>query len=205
MKSRQIPQQCPRCSPLLTCSAHFILETNGVQVWRGTLWGKPVAVKLLPLLDVDERQLECLRREVAVLLHTTGECKQVSACAGCCWLQSRCAPASSRCRLGFDRCCCAQLQQCVQKCCPALHPFMPYMSPALLHTSGECKQVSSAGPWCCWLQSDCALPAADVGGRQLVQMQLFDQGALSCTASTHPAHVSCTFGFEAFVSIAAVP
>lgn len=48
------------------------------QVWKGTLWGKPVAVKLLPLLDVDERQLECLRREVAVLLHTTGECKQVS-------------------------------------------------------------------------------------------------------------------------------
>jgi hypothetical protein len=46
-------------------------------VWKGTLWGKPVAVKLLPLLDVDERQLECLRREVAVLLHTTGECKQV--------------------------------------------------------------------------------------------------------------------------------
>lgn len=49
----------------------------GVQVWKGSLWGKPVAVKLLPLLDVDERQLECLRREVAVLLHTTGECKQV--------------------------------------------------------------------------------------------------------------------------------
>lgn len=50
-----------------------------LQVWKGTLWGKPVAVKLLPLLDVDERQLECLRREVAVLLHTTGECKQVRA------------------------------------------------------------------------------------------------------------------------------
>lgn len=48
-----------------------------LQVWKGTLWGKPVAVKLLPLLDVDERQVECLRREVAVLLHTTGECKQV--------------------------------------------------------------------------------------------------------------------------------
>lgn len=48
-----------------------------MQVWKGSLWGKPVAVKLLPLLDVDERQLECLRREVAVLLHTTGECKQV--------------------------------------------------------------------------------------------------------------------------------
>lgn len=27
--------------------------------------------------DVDERMLDCLRREVAVLLHTTGECKQV--------------------------------------------------------------------------------------------------------------------------------
>jgi hypothetical protein len=48
-----------------------------LQVWKGTLWGKPVAVKLLPLLDVDQRQVECLRREVAVLLHTTGECKQV--------------------------------------------------------------------------------------------------------------------------------
>ena len=51
-----------------------------LQVWRGSLWGKPVAVKLLPLMDVDERQLECLRREVAVLLHTTGECKQVGTC-----------------------------------------------------------------------------------------------------------------------------
>lgn len=47
------------------------------QVWKGTLWGKPVAVKVLPLMDVEQRQLECLRREVAVLLHTTGECKQV--------------------------------------------------------------------------------------------------------------------------------
>jgi hypothetical protein len=56
--------------------AHLVLS---VQVWKGSLWGKPVAVKLLPLLDVDERQLECLRREVAVLLHTTGECKQVGS------------------------------------------------------------------------------------------------------------------------------
>jgi hypothetical protein len=49
------------------------------QVWKGSLWGKPVAVKVLPLADIEERQLECLRREVAVLLHTTGECKQVRA------------------------------------------------------------------------------------------------------------------------------
>jgi hypothetical protein len=47
------------------------------EVWRGTLWGQPVAVKLVPLTGVDEQQLDCLRREVAVLLHTTGECKQV--------------------------------------------------------------------------------------------------------------------------------
>lgn len=36
-----------------------------------------VAVKLVRIDDVDERGLDCLRREVAVLLHTTGECKQV--------------------------------------------------------------------------------------------------------------------------------
>lgn len=48
-----------------------------LQVWRGSLWGKAVAIKLLPLVGVDDRQLDCLRREVAVLLHTTGECKQV--------------------------------------------------------------------------------------------------------------------------------
>lgn len=36
-----------------------------------------VAVKLIRLDDVDERLLDCLRREVAVLLHTIGECKQV--------------------------------------------------------------------------------------------------------------------------------
>jgi ABC-type antimicrobial peptide transport system ATPase subunit len=51
---------------------------NSGEVWRGSLWGKAVAIKLLPLVGVDERQLDCLRREVAVLLHTTGECKQVS-------------------------------------------------------------------------------------------------------------------------------
>jgi ABC-type antimicrobial peptide transport system ATPase subunit len=50
---------------------------NSGEVWRGSLWGKAVAIKLLPLVGVDERQLDCLRREVAVLLHTTGECKQV--------------------------------------------------------------------------------------------------------------------------------
>jgi hypothetical protein len=33
-----------------------------------------VAIKLLHLVGMDERQL---RREVAVLLHTMGECKQV--------------------------------------------------------------------------------------------------------------------------------
>ncbi|WIA21428.1 hypothetical protein OEZ85_000642 [Tetradesmus obliquus] len=49
---------------------------NSGEVWRGSLWGKAVAIKLLPLVGVDERQLDCLRREVAVLLHTTGECKQ---------------------------------------------------------------------------------------------------------------------------------
>lgn len=36
-----------------------------------------VAVKLVRIEDVDERSLDCLRREVAVLLHTVGECKQV--------------------------------------------------------------------------------------------------------------------------------
>jgi hypothetical protein len=50
---------------------------NSGEVWRGRLWGKDVAVKLMPLSGVDDRQLNCLRREIAVLLHTTGECKQV--------------------------------------------------------------------------------------------------------------------------------
>lgn len=62
----------------LACGVHAPdLTWTGQQVWKGTLWGKPVAVKVLPLMDVEQRQLECLRREVAVLLHTTGECKQV--------------------------------------------------------------------------------------------------------------------------------
>lgn len=38
---------------------------------------RQVAVKLVRIEEVDERLLDCLRREVAVLLHTTGECKQV--------------------------------------------------------------------------------------------------------------------------------
>jgi hypothetical protein len=78
-------QRAASCiSKVPVCSTFLKFCGNrAVQVWRGTLWGKPVAVKLLPLLDVDERQLECLRREVAVLLHTTGECKQVSACPLC--------------------------------------------------------------------------------------------------------------------------
>jgi hypothetical protein len=50
---------------------------NSGEVWKGTLWGKQVAVKLIRIGDLDGRHLECLRREVAVLLHTTGECKQV--------------------------------------------------------------------------------------------------------------------------------
>jgi hypothetical protein len=50
---------------------------NSGEVWRGMLWGKQVAVKLVRIEDVEERLLDCLRREVAVLLHTTGECKQV--------------------------------------------------------------------------------------------------------------------------------
>jgi ABC-type antimicrobial peptide transport system ATPase subunit len=63
---------------------------NSGEVWRGSLWGKAVAIKLLPLVGVDERQLDCLRREVAVLLHTTGECKQVrwgmlGMVCWCCW------------------------------------------------------------------------------------------------------------------------
>jgi hypothetical protein len=41
-----------------------------------------VAVKLVRIEDVEERLLDCLRREVAVLLHTTGECKQVRGTAG---------------------------------------------------------------------------------------------------------------------------
>ncbi|KAF6253268.1 hypothetical protein COO60DRAFT_434203 [Scenedesmus sp. NREL 46B-D3] len=57
---------------------------NSGEVWRGSLWGKAVAIKLLPLVGVDERQLDCLRREVAVLLHTTGECKQVCIYKGFC-------------------------------------------------------------------------------------------------------------------------
>jgi hypothetical protein len=36
-----------------------------------------VAVKLIRIDDADDRSLDCLRREVAVLLHTVGECKQV--------------------------------------------------------------------------------------------------------------------------------
>ncbi|KIY97751.1 E3 ubiquitin-protein ligase [Monoraphidium neglectum] len=57
---------------------------NSGEVWRGTLWGKQVAVKLVRIEDVDERLLDCLRREVAVLLHTTGECKQVCIYKGFC-------------------------------------------------------------------------------------------------------------------------
>lgn len=57
----------------LSCGSFLVVG----EVWRGTLWGKAVAIKLLPLVGVDDRQLDCLRREVAVLLHTTGECKQV--------------------------------------------------------------------------------------------------------------------------------
>jgi hypothetical protein len=43
-----------------------------------------VAVKLVRIGDLDGRHLECLRREVAVLLHTTGECKQVCIYKGFC-------------------------------------------------------------------------------------------------------------------------
>lgn len=42
----------------------------------------------MPLVGVDDRQLDCLRREVAVLLHTTGECKQVQLAAWHDWLDS---------------------------------------------------------------------------------------------------------------------
>jgi hypothetical protein len=55
---------------------------NSGEVWRGTLWGKQVAVKLIRIEDVEERLLDCLRREVAVLLHTTGECKQARGGGG---------------------------------------------------------------------------------------------------------------------------
>eukprot|EP00775_Hariotina_reticulata_P007411 gene7411-7620_t len=36
------------------------------EVWRGALWGQPVAVKLVPLAGVDDQQLDCLRREVCI-------------------------------------------------------------------------------------------------------------------------------------------
>jgi hypothetical protein len=102
MQSCQLYQKSSHMQPTPEVCANC-----AAQVWRGTLWGKPVAVKLLPLLDVDERQLECLRREVAVLLHTTGECKQVSAGHRACWLQPCChsmarCRASSRCHWGHD-------------------------------------------------------------------------------------------------------
>ena len=43
-------------------------------------------MKLVRIDDANDAALDCLRREVAVLLHTTGECKQVSGAhrALCC-------------------------------------------------------------------------------------------------------------------------
>jgi hypothetical protein len=49
-----------------------------------------VAVKLIRITDVEERALECLRREVAVLLHTTGECKQVGENKAQLWMEVGC-------------------------------------------------------------------------------------------------------------------
>ncbi|GBF93838.1 hypothetical protein Rsub_06837 [Raphidocelis subcapitata] len=42
---------------------------NSGEVWRGTLWGKQVAVKLIRIEDVEERLLDCLRRELAVCIY----------------------------------------------------------------------------------------------------------------------------------------